>query len=192
MDANMLAQSLKVRRKSAMKIGHEVFITDQSDNLLLWIKQKGFKLKEDIRVYSDESRSKERLTIQAAKIMDFNAAFHVIDPQTGERIGGMRRKGWSSMIQDEWQILDVDDNQIGSIHEDTMLMAILRRFLSSLIPQTYEFKVNGETVAMLKQHFNPFIFKGEFRMEPQGSEKLDPRLATAGIVLLMIMEGRQA
>lgn len=191
MDAQMLAQPLKVRRKSALKIGHEVFITDQSDNLLLWIKQKGFKMKEDIRVYSDESKSEERLTIQAAKIMDFNAAFHVIDPQTGERIGGMRRKGWSSMIQDEWQILDVDDNQIGSIHEDTMLLAILRRFLSSLIPQTYEFKVNGEKVAQLKQHFNPFLFKGEFKMEPQGSEKLDPRLAIAGIVLLMIMEGRQ-
>jgi len=191
MDAQMLAQPLKVRRKSALKIGHEVFITDQSDNVLLWIKQKGFKLKEAIHVYSDPSKSEERLSIQARKVMDFNAAFDVIDPQTGEKIGGMRRKGWSSMIQDEWQILDVDDNQIGSIHEDTMLMALLRRFLTALIPQTYEFKVNGETVAQLKQHFNPFLFKGDFQMAPQGSDKLDPRLATAGIVLLMIMEGRQ-
>ncbi|MFA5802462.1 MAG: hypothetical protein WC911_08290 [Thermoleophilia bacterium] len=191
MDAQMLSQPLKVRRKSAMKIGHEVLITDQSDNLLLWVKQKGFKLKEDIRVYSDASRSEERLTIQAAKILDFNAAFHVIDPQTGERIGGFRRKGWSSMLQDEWQILDVNDNQIGSIHEDTMLLALVRRLLTNLVPQTYEFKVNGESVAQLKQHFNPFLFKGEFQMSPQGSDKLDPRLATAGIVLLMIMEGRQ-
>lgn len=191
MDAQMLAQPLKVRRKSALKIGHEVFITDQSDNVLLWIKQKGFKLKEAIHVYSDPSKSEERLSIQARKVMDFNAAFDVIDPQTGEKIGGMRRKGWSSMIKDEWQILDVDDNQIGSIHEDTMLMALLRRFLTALIPQTYEFKVNGETVAQLKQHFNPFLFKGDFQMTPQGSDKLDPRLATAGIVLLMIMEGRQ-
>lgn len=191
MDAQMLSQPLKVRRKSAMKIGHEVFITDQSDNLLLWVKQKGFKLKEDIRVYSDSSRSEERLTIQSAKILDFNAAFHVIDPQTGERIGGFRRKGWSSMLQDEWQILDVNDNQIGSIHEDTMLLALVRRLLTNLVPQTYEFKVNGESVAQLKQHFNPFLFKGEFQMAPQGTDKLDPRLATAGIVLLMIMEGRQ-
>ncbi|MHB9112339.1 MAG: hypothetical protein ACYC4D_06890 [Thermoleophilia bacterium] len=191
MDAQMLSQPLKVRRKSALKIGHEVFIADQSDNVLLWIKQKGFKLKETIHVYSDPSKAEERLSIQARKVMDFNAAFDVTDSQTGEKIGGMRRKGWSSMIQDEWQILDVDDNQIGSIHEDTKLMALLRRFLTALIPQNYEFKVNGETVAQLKQHFNPFLFKGEFQMEPQGSEKLDPRLATAGIVLLMIMEGRQ-
>lgn len=191
MDPQMLAAPLKVRRKSFAKIGHEVFISDQTDNLLLWVKQKGFKLKEDIRVFADESKSEERLTIQARKVMDFNAAFDVVDPGTGEKIGGFRRKGWSSFIKDEWQILDVNENQIGAIHEDTMVLALLRRFLTSLIPQTYEFKVNDETVAQLKQHFNPFLFKGEFHMLPQGSDKLDPRLAIAGVVLLMIMEGRQ-
>lgn len=191
MDPQMLAAPLKVRCKSFAKIGHEVFISDQADNLLLWVKQKGFKLKEDIRVFADESKSEERLTIQARKVMDFNAAFDVVDPGTGEKIGGFRRKGWSSFIKDEWQILDVNENQIGAIHEDTMVLALLRRFLTSLIPQTYEFKVNDETVAQLKQHFNPFLFKGEFHMLPQGSDKLDPRLAIAGVVLLMIMEGRQ-
>lgn len=191
MDSQMLAAPLKVRRKSLAKIGHEVFISDQADNLLLWVKQKGFKLKEDIRIFADESKAEERLTIQARKVMDFNAAFDVVDPGTGEKVGGFRRKGWSSFIKDEWQILDVNENQIGAIHEDTMVLALLRRFLTSLIPQTYEFKVNDETVAQLKQHFNPFLFKGEFHMLPQGSDKLDPRLAIAGVVLLMIMEGRQ-
>ena len=191
MDPQMLAAPLKVRRKSLTKIGHEVFISDQADSLLLWVKQKGFKLKEDIRVFADDSKSEERLTIQARKIMDFNAAFDVVDPGTGEKVGGFRRKGWSSIIKDEWQILDVNDNQIGAIHEDTMVLALLRRFLTSLIPQTYWFKVNDETVAQLKQHFNPFLFKGEFHMFPKGSDKLDPRLAIAGVVLLMIMEGRQ-
>ncbi|MHB1390998.1 MAG: hypothetical protein ACYCXF_07185 [Thermoleophilia bacterium] len=191
MDSQMLAAPLKIRRKSLAKIGHEVFISDQSDNLLLWVKQKGFKLKEDIRVFSDESKSEERLVITARKIMDFNAAFDVMDPATGEKVGGFRRQGWSSMIKDEWQILDVNDNQIGAIHEDTMMLALLRRFLTNLIPQTYEFKVNDESVAQLKQQFNPFLFKGDFHMLPQGSDKLDPRLAIAGVVLLMIMEGRQ-
>ncbi|MEK6537066.1 MAG: hypothetical protein AABZ63_06240, partial [Actinomycetota bacterium] len=78
MDPRMLAAPLKVRRKSLTKIGHEVFISDQADSLLLWVKQKGFKLKEDIRVFADDSKSEERLTIQARKIMDFNAAFDVV------------------------------------------------------------------------------------------------------------------
>jgi len=191
MDPQMLAGPLKIQRKAFTKIGKELFIYDQSGNLLLFVKQKGFKLKEDIRVFSDDSKTEERLSIQARKVMDFNAAFDVVDSATREKVGGMRRKGWSSMIKDEWHILDKDDNQIGSIKEDTMLLALLRRFLTNLIPQTFEFIVGGEKIAELKQHFNPFVLKADFALAPGGAEKIDPRLAVAGVVMLMVMEGRQ-
>ncbi len=192
MDPQMLSGPLRIERKAFAKIGMELFVYDKSGNLVLFVKQKGFKLKEDIRVYSDESKSEERMSIQARKAMDFNAAFDVIDTASGEKIGGMRRKGWSSMMQDEWQILDANDGQIGSIHEDTMAMAMVRRFLTNLIPQAFEFKVGGETVADLKQQFNPFVLKADFALRPEAAGKIDPRLAVAGVVMLMVMEGRQS
>lgn len=191
MDPQILAGPLKIQRKAVLKIGMEIFIYDQSGKLVLFIKQKGFKLKEDIRVYSDESKSEELLSIQARKVMDFNAAFDVVDSATGQKLGGMRRKGFSSMIRDEWIILDGDDNQIGSIHEDTMALALVRRFVSNLVPQKFEFVVNGQTVAELKQRFNPVVLKADFHLLPGGAEKIDPRLAVAGVVMLMVMEGRQ-
>lgn len=191
MDPQMLAGPLKIQRKAFAKIGMELFIYDQSGSLVLFVKQKGFKMKEDIRVYSDDSKSEERLSIQARKVMDFNAAFDVVDSAGGEKVGGLRRKGWSSMIKDEWQILDKDDNLIGSIHEDTMALALVRRFLTSLVPQTFEFVVDGQKVAELKQHFNPVVLKADFHLLPDAAGKIDPRLAVAGVVMLMVMEGRQ-
>ena len=42
--------------------------------LVLYCQQKMFRLKEDIRVYSDEDMSQELLYIQARNIIDFSAA----------------------------------------------------------------------------------------------------------------------
>ncbi|MEK7817522.1 MAG: hypothetical protein AAB281_04625 [Actinomycetota bacterium] len=191
MDPQILAGPLTFRRKAFTAVGKKVFVTNQAGELLLFVKQKGFKLKEDIRVYGDEEKTEERLLIQARKVVDFNVAFDVIDSASGEKVGGLRRKGWSSAIRDEWHFLDNNDNQVGLIHEDSMAMALVRRFATSLIPQTYEFKANGQNIANLKQHFNPFILKADFTFNPGAETLIDPRLAVAGAILLMTVEGRQ-
>lgn len=66
-----------------------------------------------------------------------------------------------------------------------MLLALLRRFLSQLIPQSYDFVVGEEKVAELKQRFNLFVFKSDFTVHSDGSGRFDPRLGVAGAVLLM-------
>jgi len=85
--------------------------------------------------------------------------------------------------------LDKDDNLIGKVEEDSMALALVRRFLSNLVPQNYNFTSGGNAVASLKQRFNPFIFKADFSVHNGGG--VDPRLALAGAVLLMTIEGRQ-
>lgn len=191
MDPKTLAGPLTFRRKAFTAMGTQVFVTNAAGELLLFVKQKAFRIKEDIRVYGDEQKTGERLLIQARKVLDFNVAFDVVDSATGEKVGGVRRKGWSSAIRDEWHFLDKDDNQIGVIHEDSMAMALVRRFATSLIPQTHEFKVNEQVVAVLKQHFNPFVLKADFNYYPGAEMLIDPRLAVAGAILLMTVEGRQ-
>jgi len=44
---------------------------DPSDNLVMFSEQKKFKLREGIRVYSDESKTQEELSIKARQIIDF-------------------------------------------------------------------------------------------------------------------------
>ena len=88
---------------------------DPSGNLVMFSEQKMFKLREDIRVYSDESKTQEVLSIKAQQIIDFSAAYDVVDTAYNQKIGTLRRKGWSSMLRDEWQVLDANENQLAAI-----------------------------------------------------------------------------
>jgi len=58
---------------------------DPSGKLLLFSEQKMFKLREDIRVYSDESKAQEVLMIKARQIVDFSAAYDVVDTVLGQK-----------------------------------------------------------------------------------------------------------
>jgi uncharacterized protein YxjI len=164
---------------------------DPSGNLVLFSEQKMFKLREDIRVYSDENKSQEVLMIKARQIIDFSAAFDVVDSTTGQKIGALRRKGLASLLRDEWEVLDVGDNVIGTLFEDSMGLALLRRFLSGLIPQNYDMIVGSSRVADLKQNFNPFTYQLvlDFSMDTAG--QLDRRVGIAAGILLAAIEGRQ-
>ncbi len=191
MDFSNLIKNPLLFRKKFTVAGGKIWVLDQQNKMVVFVKQKAFKLKEDIRAYSDDSMSNEILLIKARKIMEFNAAFDVEDPKSGEIIGTFARKGFKSMIQDEWEIRNNEDQPIGKITEDSIALALVRRFLSSLVPQSFSYNVNGQDVAELKQHFNPFIKKADLLVKEANSSILDPRMIIAGSILLMAIEGRQ-
>ena len=150
-----------------------------------------FRLREDIRVYADEAKTQEVLAITARQIIDFSAAFDVIDSATGQKVGALRRKGLASMLRDEWEILDVNDNVRGKLFEDSMGLALLRRFLSNLIPQNYDLLFGETRVADYKQNFNPFTYELNIDFSMDTAGQLDRRLGIAAGILLAAIEGRQ-
>lgn len=165
---------------------------DPSGQLVLFSQQKMFKLREDIRVYADENKTQEVLMIKARQIMDFSAAFDVVDSSTGQKVGALRRKGLASLLRDEWEILDVSDNVIGNLFEDSMGLALIRRFLSGLVPQNYDMTIGTERVADLKQAFNPFAYQLTVDFSMDLSQRLDRRIGVAAAILLAAVEGRQS
>ena len=180
-----------IRRKVLTIFGAKFHVYNTAGELILFSKQKAFKLKEDIRVFADESMSAERLVIKARQIVDFSAAYDVVDQAENRKIGALRRKGWKSLIRDSWEFLGEDDQPIAVLAEDNMLMSLLRRFLSNLIPQTYHVRQNGKTLITYKQNFNPFVLKLRVSIDPDSRDIIDPRLVLAGGILLAAIEGRQ-
>jgi hypothetical protein len=160
--------------------------------LVLFSEQKMFKLREDIRVYSDESKAQEVLMIKARQIIDFSAAYDVVDSATGQKVGALRRKGLASILRDEWEVLDAGDTVVGKLFEDSMGMALLRRFLSNLIPQNYDIVLGTDRVADLKQNFNPFTYELNIDFGMDINHRLDRRLGLAAGILLAAVEGRQS
>ena len=152
------------------------------------------KLKKDIQIYTDKDMHTEILTIQARQIIDFSAAYDVVDPTTNTKVGALKRKGMKSLLRDEWIIMDEEDREIGHIKEDTLLAGLLRRvsFLASLVPQTYRGELSGQEICQFKQNHNPFVKKinVDFSMDRKGL--LDRRLGIAGAVLLCAIEGKQS
>lgn len=180
-----------VRRKVFKIFGAAFHIYDPNGKLAFYSKQKAFKLKEDIRIYESEDMKTEVLSIQARSIIDFSAAYDVIDPLTNKKVGALKRKGVKSIIIDEWIFLDEKDQEIGFIKEDSLFMALVRRFLTNLIPQSYFGEIYGEKVCVFKQNFNPFVMKINLDYSFDKNNLLDRRLGIAAAVLLCAIEGRQ-
>lgn len=160
--------------------------------LSLFSEQKMFKLREDIRLYADEAKTQEVLAIKARQIIDFSAAYDVTDSVSGEKVGTLRRKGLKSILRDEWEVLDVNDQVIGQLFEDNMGLAMLRRLvLGSWLPQNYDLTLGAERVVDLKQQFNPFSYQMNIDFSMDSARKFDRRLGIAAATLLAIIEGRQ-
>lgn len=184
------------KRRFFQFLGARVDIFAPSGKQVLVCHQKAFKLKEDIRLYADESKQRELLTIKARNIIDFSAAYDVVDAVTGQKVGVLRRKGWSSMIRDAWEVMNDREQLVARIQEDNLALALVRRFIelaSLFLPQAFHFSsVSGVELAKAKQQFNPFIMKIDLQM-PRGANAdiIDPRLVLAATTLLVLIEGRQ-
>jgi uncharacterized protein YxjI len=179
-------------RRQVLALTGKFRIYTPNGQLALYSQQKMFKLKEDIRVYSDERLSQELLLIKARQIIDFSAAYDVIDLQSREKVGVWRRKGFRSMLRDEWEQLDARDSHVGILYEDNMTQALLRRFLlGKWLPQNYDIITGNQRCADIRQRFNPFRYELDLDFSMDASRKLDRRMGIAAAILIATIEGRQ-
>ncbi len=180
-------------KRKVLALTGQFRIFNPAGNLVLFSKQKMFKLKEDIRAYADESMSHELLLIRARQVIDFSAAYDVIDSTTGTKVGALRRKGFRSMARDEWEVLNINDQVIGMLHEDSLGRALLRRFLlGSLLPQDYDLLMNGQRVADFSQRFHLFGYHLDIDFSMDPANQLDRRIGIAAAILLGTIEGKQS
>lgn len=180
-----------VRKKIAHLFGGAFHVFDAaSKDLLFYSQLKAFKWKEDIRLFTDESMSSEVLSIKARQALDFSAAYDVIDSQKNEKVGVLKRKGFKSMLKDEWIVMDANDREIGLIKEDNLALALLRRAIG-IIPQKYHGEIHGSQVCSFQQNFNPFVMKIVADFSGDSRQAFDRRLGLAAALLLCAVEGKQ-
>lgn len=180
-----------VRKKVLKIIGASFHIYNSNEEVVFYVNQKGFKLKEDIKVFTGEDMTQELLSIRARNVIDISATYDVFDNETGEKLGSLRRKGLKSILKDEWLILDANENEVGNIQEDSMALALVRRLLTNLVPQTFIGTFKEKKVFEFKQRFNIFIQKIDLDFTSDKSGIFDRRLGIAAAVLLCAIEGRQ-
>jgi hypothetical protein len=76
------------------------------------------KLKEDIRIFSDDTQTNEKYSVKADRIIDFSARYNFFESQTGNRLGSIRRSGMKSLWKSHYEIFDTSDQQILTLKEE--------------------------------------------------------------------------
>jgi uncharacterized protein YxjI len=180
-------------KRQAIALTGKFRFYDPLGNLVMFSEQKMFRLREDIRMYSDEAKTQEVLSIKARQIIDFSAAYDVVDTAMNQKVGALRRKGLRSILRDEWEVLDANDNLIGLLFEDSIGLALLRRLLlGSWLPQNYDITFGQTRVGDLRQNFNLFRYELNLDFSMDASPSLDRRLGIAAGILLAAVEGKES
>ena len=93
-------------------------ITDRNGNYVAYVRQKMFKLKEDVIVFNDETKSQELFRIKANQWIDFNASYAITDLQSGKIFGNLSRRGMRSLWKSQYDIADETSATKYQINED--------------------------------------------------------------------------
>lgn len=188
--ASIWFQNFYRLRKKVLTIWNKYWIEDSAGNILGFSKQKLLKLKEDIRIYSDESMSNELFCIKQQQIVDIWGNFAVVDSQTNTHLGYVKRKALvSGFIRDEWEVYNANRQLIGGIYETSMARGLARKYLpgGALIPEKMTLELQGRPVAEINQKFKIIgdIWEVNCRAVPPD---FDRRVLIACMLLMAMIE----
>lgn len=142
-------------RKKVLALTNKYWIEDYNGNLLGFCKQKMFKLKEDIGIFTDESEGQELFRISQEQVMDVWGTFAVLDSATGMKLGYIKRRLMSAVGRDQWEIYNMNDQLIGGIYEKSLGRALARKYVpgGGLVPEKMTIELNGQPIAEVDQQF---------------------------------------
>jgi hypothetical protein len=88
-----------------LAIAQQLSLTDATNNLIFYVKQKAFKWKEAVTVFADEAQTRPWFYINADRVIDFRANYSFTD-YTGKPFGSIRRLGKKSIWRASYEIFD--------------------------------------------------------------------------------------
>lgn len=173
-------------------------ISDKNGNSVAYVRQKMFKLKEDVIVFNDESKTKELFRIQANQWIDFNASYSIKDTTIGKSFGRLARKGMRSIWKSTYDVLDENDKSKFSISEDNAWVKffdgmvgeipIIGMFTGYFLNPSYTVKgSDGKDYFKLKKM--PSMFGRRFQLDRLiDIEDEDESLVVLSLLMMVLLE----
>ena len=96
-----------------------------------FVEQKRFKFKEDIRFFTDDTKSAELMRIKAKQRFDPRAKYDVTDAQ-GQKIGMIQKVFGKSLFRSTYNVFDAYDNVVFMARERSLLVALFRRIVGAI------------------------------------------------------------
>lgn len=187
----------------SFKIGtlaNDFVAKDASGQTIAYVRQKMFKLKEAIMVYSNESKSELLYKINADRIIDFNASYAFTDADD-RVLGRVGRKGMKSIWKANYDIFNTDNQPQFHIGEENPWTKVFDALMSEVPvvgmftgymfnPKYAVTSLDGTTVARLSKSAS--FFGRHFKMdkltdlEPGDSERM-----MLALMMMVLLERRR-
>ena len=181
-----------------LTLGQRITATDASDNTVLFIKQKMFKLKEKVVVYNDDKQSQELFTIAADRILDFSANYHFKDA-AGNDWGSVRRQGMKSFFSATYEVMQ-DGQHDMTIKEESPMKKIVESLLGEIpiVGFLFIYLLNPsylitrpDGTELLRLTKKPAIFEGKFILEKLGDMPEDDEMRSLLAIIMMVLLERK-
>ena len=120
---------------------HAVAPDGSEAGILAFAQQKRMAFKEQVTLYSDETKQTPVLGFKARQMMDLGATSDITD-STGAPIGLFRKNFKESLLRSTWHLEQPGHGEMIG-RETNLTVAILRRFIESLswLPYHFEFVI---------------------------------------------------
>lgn len=155
-----------------LAIASQIYIRDANGGLIGYVKQKLFKLKEDINLFADENQTQLLFNIKADRVIDFSAKYNFTDAR-GNFLGSIKRRGMRSIFKANYEIYDAGDHQVMAINEENGWIKVVDALIGEVPllgiftgyffnPSYLVTRMNEAPIARLVKQ--PAFLEGKFQM----------------------------
>ena len=173
---------------------------DQPGPPFCFVRQKPYKFKEDIRFFTDESKTNELMRIKARQRFDPRATYDVTAAD-GTKIGAIQKVFGRSLLRSTYKIFDATGAEVAEATEANLVVALFRRLVGLLprigdfadwlpIPYHFVFTHNGVTLGHHRRQLWKLIDVYTIDMTPDAGRTVDRRLILAIAVGMDALQAR--
>lgn len=154
--------------------------------MLAFAQQKRLAFKEQVTIYTDDSKQQPLLGFKARQRIDLGATYDVTDA-AGTPIGLFRKDFAQSLLRSTWHVEQAGLPQVTG-QERSLPVALLRRFVDSLswLPYHFDFIADGQPVFTVVKKWG---LRDKYIVEVQNPQ-IDRRLVIAMAVALDALQAR--
>ena len=177
----------------------QVKVTDAAGQVVLYTKQKAFKLKEAVTVFADVEQTRPLYTIKADRVLDFNARYNITDA-AGRQLGAVARKGRKSLWRAQYEVLD-GGGQPMTIREENGWVKVGDALLGEIpivgIFSGYVFNpsyllTTASGAPLMRLAKQPAFMEGKFRIERLADmSEADETRAVLSFLMMVLLERRR-
>jgi hypothetical protein len=187
-----------LRQRIRLVINQYEFALSDKDAPFCFVEQARFKFKEDIRFYTDDSKTVEIMRIRARHVFDPWATYDVTAAD-GSKIGELQKDFGRSLLRSTF-LIHAPSGTV-TARELSLPIALFRRFVGLVpfigdfadwlpIPYHFVFERGGQTLGVHRRRFGRFRDVYDIDMSGDPDRTLDRRLVLAATVGMDALQAR--